>query len=68
VRSAALQARDAALLRLSRLHPTEYARLYDQERVARGLNPLSPRRAERIAELRAQLARLEAQEGTDATE
>jgi hypothetical protein len=58
----ALVARDTALLRLKDAHLAEFNRLYDEERVARGLPPLSSRRAERIADLRAQLARLEALE------
>lgn len=55
-------ARDAALLRLMKMHAGDYARIYDEERVARGLKPMAPRRAERITRLREQLARLEGQE------
>lgn len=62
-RTPAYQARDAALLRLMALHSADYDRLYDEERVARGLRPLVPRRQERIAELERQLARLRAMEG-----
>lgn len=58
-RSLSLVARDAALLRLMAMHPRDYATLYDEERVARGLKPLASRRQERIDALRAQLARLE---------
>lgn len=57
-RSPAYFARDAALLRLKAMHPQDFAALYDEERVARGLNPLEPRRLQRIAEAEAVIARL----------
>lgn len=60
-RSAALIARDAALLRLMELHRSDYDRIYDEERESRGLKPLSARRVERITELEQKLARLKGQ-------
>lgn len=57
-RSPAYLARDAALLRLKAMHPKDYATLYDEERVSRGLRPLEPRRLQRIAEAEAVIARL----------
>lgn len=60
-RPASTVARDAALMRLMELHRADYDRIYDEERVALGLKPLSGRKAERVADLERQLARLKGQ-------
>lgn len=64
-RSPSLDARDAALARLKDSHPHEFAVLYDEERVERGLSRLLDRKRERILQMEEQIARLKAQVGDD---
>lgn len=56
-----LVARDAALLRLRAAHPREYEKLYDEERVKNGVEPLAPRRRARIRAMEKKLKQLKDQ-------
>lgn len=55
------EARNAAIRRLIEAFPNEWQAFYAEEALARGVNPRSANREQRIAKLRAELADLEMQ-------